>query len=251
MSRPTEYPASPLDIPESESGDFRITHRYIDSADVVSLREAYLTGRRKERVEFDTPHRIHELRERNSVWMTDLPIELRQLGEALSQLEPTGKVLVGGLGLGIAATLIAGQHRVKKVDVVELSKDVVNLTKPNNPKVKVIVSDIKDYIEKLDKWSYSCAFIDTWAGTNEGTWWEEVFPLRRAITRKFGFTKTMCWAEDIMLGQVIQSLTTHTKNHWYYRMPLPMSLEDAQSFLFMIGTPWWEKKWGDLYPESK
>ena len=92
---------------------------------------------------------------------------------------------------------------------------------------------------------YDCYLLDTWQGTNEGTWWREVMPQRRAIRNRFGTAPAIhCWAEDIMLGQIMRTLQIG-KPHWYYEhLPLPMSARDAKQFVTKVGLPAWEKKYG-------
>jgi hypothetical protein len=250
---------SPISLPERRVGKFRIVHRQGQEFDVVSVREALLTGREPSRVKFDKPITVHELREgKDGLWIADVPIEVRQHREALAKMKPSGRVLVGGLGLGIAAAILAEDPAVTSVDVVELSREVAELCNPHHPKVNVIVADIHDFLEAQPKGEYAwnCAFIDTWRGTSEDTWWSEVLPLRRIIGRRFGpwIGQTVYyWAEDIMLGQVGFNLTKNTRVHWYYRecLHLPMTVTGARWFIQQAGTPIWERRYGSCYPVNE
>ena len=62
----------------------------------------------------------------DGVWMTDLPIEQFQADNMLYE-KVYGTVLIGGLGLGYAAQLIASQPQVNRIIVIDKSQDVVDL----------------------------------------------------------------------------------------------------------------------------
>jgi len=246
---------SPVDLPEGKTGKFEVKHTHGDCFDIVSMREAITTGRQPLTVKLEEPIRIHELYEEGKLWIADVPIEVRQHQESLSKMEPRGRVLVGGLGLGIMAGLLAKRKEVTQVDVVEISPEVARLCKPTDPKVKVIVQDFRAFVAAQRRWEWDCAFVDLWRGTSEGDWWEEVLPIRRLIANKFGlwYAGTVeYWAEDIMLGQVGRRLMEVTDPHWFYKagLKLPMSKVRARWFFNNIGSPRWEKKYGVLYPKG-
>ena len=84
--------------------------------------------------------------------MSDSPQECFLQYEAYRNAK--GKVLVGGLGLGVYASMIALKKEVTEVVVVEISKDVIKLCRPSHPKIRVINDDIWKYLknpkEKFD-----------------------------------------------------------------------------------------------------
>ena len=256
---------SPINLPEGTSGKFSIVHGKGDKFDVVSSRESFLTGKKSSVVIFDEPIKVHKLTDQNGVWMTDVPIEVRQMRDAVKQLRPEGKVLVGGLGLGVVTTLLVNHPRVDKVVTIEKSVDVVALATRGQFVGEVIVADIYEWLATLPVWDFDCAFFDTWRGSNEGEWWYSVFPLRRIIANRFGKQRYQCWSEDIMLGQVMRKLTfadgvqfnpilktpIEWKPHWFYRMETPFTWREAHWFVKNIGLPKWEEKYGELYPWSE
>jgi predicted O-methyltransferase YrrM len=192
-------------------GAFAIEHRNIPAGDrvaVVSMREAITTGKKPIDVILDKPLRIHALTEDGGTWMTDSPEELRQAGEWLASVRPKGRVLVAGLGLGIVATWLSKLALVTQVDVVEIQPDVIRLLAAHQAGYRVSRSDIMAYLKLFDRWTwpYDYCFLDTWQGTGEATWWDTVMPMRRVIANRFGKQKVHAWAEDIMLGQVAQSI---------------------------------------------
>lgn len=254
-------PVSPIDLPEGRSGRVVLSHRFVDEVDIVSLREAFTTGRRPQRARCDPPLLVHSLsQEDHGVWMTDLPIEIRQAEEGIAKVLPkvefkTGRVLIGGLGLGIVPAFLSKDPYVREIDVVEINEDVINLCTPEVAPFQVIHDDVFEFIGKLDRWEYDFAYLDTWQGTNEGTWWDEVFPLRRLIANRFGRQTLFCWAEDIMRGQIVrrlQEIQEPEQCHWYYRegLGLPMTVSKAKAFLRNVGRPAWEKRYGHVYPKA-
>ena len=79
-----------------------------------------------------------------------------------------GRVLTSGLGLGLFPTLIEDKlrdGRVSSLDIVELSEDVISLSKPVTDlllNIKVYLGDIRDYLATTNK-TYDFVFLDIWA----------------------------------------------------------------------------------------
>lgn len=268
--KPTWY-ESPISLPARRVGTAEIRHRIIKKGEevlVIGGRQAVLRGLPRTIIKAPKRFVVHELYEHmkrgQHMWMTDLPEELNQIGELLHRVQPQGRVLVGGLGLGILAKTVAALRGVSEVVVVEKSKDIIRLCYdplagtgdalprnvrqdiPSERPYRVVHSAIHRYLLNT-RTPFDFYLLDTWGGSNEGTWWTEVMPLRRAIRNRFGTTPTIhCWAEDMMWSQIIRTMTCPlTKPHWFYsHLPVPMEVEDAVAFLNMVGTRWWELKYG-------
>jgi hypothetical protein len=270
--------ASPISLPEGRSGRFAVKYNYFKPGEVavVSLREALLTGRKPVSVKLPVPLRVHELVERRGgdtegVWMSDEPLELRQAADWILGVQPRGKVLVGGLGLGIVATWLAERKGITDVVVVEREQDVINLVQPHQRGYTVLHSCIFEFLKTTPRWWWDFAFLDTWQGTNEATWWDTVMPLRRIIGNRFGKKRVHCWAEDMMLGQVrrafllgnrsfMEQLHTVDKaapvegpfRHWYYEgFPEEMTQEEVTDFVTNVGLPAWEARWASCLRVTK
>ena len=83
--------------------------------------------------------------------MTDLPEELNQIEEMLYHVKPQGRVLVGGLGLGIVAKRLTEIIGVKQVVVVEKAKEIINSaptvpTKPSAPISRIISPTLLQFL---------------------------------------------------------------------------------------------------------
>ena len=243
-----QWYSSPIDLPEGSSGNMTITHKIVTgSTPIISLREWYTRGMKGRpcSAQLDNPLRYHELSEAGvGVWMTDLPSELNQAYEALHAMPPRGRVLVGGLGLGILPKLLTLQAQVDQVTVVERSPDVIRLC-ADRANYHVVRSDIADYLRICTQ--FDCYYLDTWQGTNESCWWDQVIPLRRVIANRFGRKPVWCWAENIMLGQIRRAATTQAGKHWHYRaLPENASASTIVRFVSNVGLPAWEKRYGQL-----
>jgi len=224
----------------------KIRHRILPAGSevrIIGQRQAILRGIPPVVAELERATRIHELVEDGvGIWMTDLPEELNQIAEMLYAVDPRGRVLVGGLGLGILAKTVAARRGVTDVLVVEHSADVITLCKSRGYRIQKddIAAFLRYHVEPFDYY-----LLDTWAGTNEGTWWETVMPLIRIIRNRFGRKPVIhCWAEDIMAGQVFRTMVTQPP-HWYYKaLPMPMNKTAAARFLRDVGLPEWENEFG-------
>jgi hypothetical protein len=149
--------------------------------------------------------------------MSDLPIEHRQTVDCLKGFR--GKVLVGGLGLGLAVTLLERKKSVKEITVVELNQEVIDLVFPHlkTKKTKVVKADLLEFLKTTnDKWDYG--FYDIWASDGEGTFFSTVYPLLQLSHKKVKTVRN--WNENVMRGQLAMSL-----NQRYM-----MNLRHAESF---------------------
>lgn len=246
-----EFLPSPLSIPVGKSGPSSITHRIVaEQTPVIGMRQALMRGCRPVMLALEPglPLIIHELRERGGIWMTDLPEELHQIAVMLRQVRPYGRVLVGGLGLGLVAHYLARLLEVREITIVERSAHVIKLIKPHLPpryRGAVVQSDIAKFLRTSGR-RFDYYLLDTWQGTSESTWWDEVIPLKRIIRRRWASAPTVhCWAEDIMAGQVLEKLASTRRNWYYEKLPPDMSAEEAAHFFRDVGLPAWEKQYGN------
>ena len=236
--------ASHIDLPARSLGKMRVSHKIVKgSTPIVSMRELVTRGAHPLRALLKKPLRYHELSEDSrGVWMTDLPQELNQAQEALFHMPPFGKVLIGGLGLGILPAYVCDFPDVSAVTVVEISHDVIKLTAVPG-RYKVAYADITEYLRICPE--FDCYYLDTWTGTSETEWWDKVLPLRRIIGQRFGCKPIWCWAEDIMLGQCRLSAWRQRGRFWHYKILSPRaSRETVRKFFDDIGLPQWERRYG-------
>lgn len=128
-----------IDIPAAEKGNFSIRHK----AETIRLYEGDL-------------------------WWTTFP-ETGMDDQKPIALKCFGKVLVGGLGLGVIVELLNKNTRVKSVVVVEIAQEVIDLVWPHlngKSKAKIVCSGIKDYMKET-KAKFDCVYLDIWPSKPE------------------------------------------------------------------------------------
>lgn len=282
---------SPLSMTPAKSGNFEITTETRPAGykfNVVSMRQAFLEGKRQQDVVYDSPVTIHALRDGNGLIMSDAPIELAMMSDFIKKAR--GRVLIGGLGLSLVTRIVAARPHVNHVTVVEIEKDVIHLTGSDlDPgRVTVVHDDLFTFLRRTDKWIWQTAFFDIWNPTGERTWAHYVAPLRRIVQNRFGTRSVCCWGEPEMIGQMIRSLSHNTEAplgnsawspaHYAFRKatidryPAPLHYtfnaealirsehlaqtdpyfrEMLRLFLFKVGTKRWEKTFGRFWDEKE
>jgi hypothetical protein len=84
----------------------------------------------------------------DKTWMVDDPPHWWAIEDRSQSFE--GHVLVAGLGLGLIVHALSANPAVKKITVVEISKDVIDLISPLCPKCEVVHSDFWDWGDEID-----------------------------------------------------------------------------------------------------
>lgn len=229
-------PLEELKLPdEASSGSWSLHSQNVKKGEqllVVDFREAFLAGREQVNAHAPKPFKIHYLKEDGSIVMSSIPREYRQMEAAVTSLR--GNVLIGGLGLGLVATLASKRRTVKRITIVEKEADVINLVGPSIkrvPKVEgVFLGDLFYYLKKTNR-QFDSAFFDIWTGTSENDWVECVVPLRR-LSAKIGImpSRIVCWMEDVMRGQVTRALlgcmAVKEYDNWWPHKVFLMGIKD-------------------------
>lgn len=93
------------------------------------------------------------------LWMSNTPDELNDANELLYKAE--GNVLIAGLGMGIIPWLLMQRGKVKKITIVEIDKDVIELISPylKGLPVEIIEGSIFDFKPKQH---YDWGWFDIW-----------------------------------------------------------------------------------------
>jgi hypothetical protein len=190
-------------LPPGKVGEYSVEQQVYPGDhefDVVGTRYAMFTGSPMTKIKMGNPTVIHSLKGPEGTWMTDLPCEMYQMHEELARFA-RGRVLVGGLGLGIVARMASLNPKVTEVTVVERSPEVCQLVgRYLNHGTRLVPVDLFAFAKELKPDYYQTALLDIWQGTGEWVWQTEVVPLRRLLASKI---KTIhCWQEGVMLGQV-------------------------------------------------
>lgn len=202
-----------VEIPEGREGTYEIKHftRLAGKVERSNMRTAIMGGQNDPPLSFDRPTQWHRLTYEGGTWMTDLPIEQAQHD---IELEPitSGRVLVGGLGVGYAANVLAAREDIDEVVVVEISPEVCKLVGPylKDPdgKITLVNMDLFKFLEEQivegELETFDFAFYDIWQSDGEGTFHNTVVPLRK-LSRDL-VSEVVCWNENVMRGQLAQAL---------------------------------------------
>jgi hypothetical protein len=132
-----------VDVPVGESGEWKVEKFKVEEEDVKSqrMRAAFHPGEASRIVPAGEYTRLIH---RGNVVMSDTPAEILDHLDFIQ--EAKGKVLINGLGLGVALNAILQKPEVEQITVIEISEDVVKLVgqhylNKTNGKLKIIVAD--------------------------------------------------------------------------------------------------------------
>ena len=202
-----------LRIPEATVGGFKIEHRVTPAGHTLltsNERTMVIGGQPQETIIYDFPTTWrHLLSEDDRLWMSDLPIEQAQHRACLKPVT-SGDVLVGGLGLGLAVSILARRSRVN-ITVIERSAEVISLVQPFLPKngrIKVVHADLFEYLRGCSR-IFRWAFYDIWQADSEHVFFGTVAPLH-TLSKGIVCEEPICWNEDVMRGQLMYSLITRS-----------------------------------------
>lgn len=125
---------------------------------------------------------------KGEVIMSNTPAEINDHRELFKNAH--GRVLITGLGLGMAAEVVASKPEVESVTVIEKSKDVVKLIRSFMPgRVQVIIGDAFDVPLPDKTLPFDYAWHDIWPTISEDNL-PEMRKLKRAyshLAKKQGF----------------------------------------------------------------
>ncbi len=146
-----------VNVPEGESGEWKVTKFTVDKNDIGSIRCA-MAGRP---IDPGVYTRLMHNKAYDPM-MSDTPAEIRDhLGFIR---KATGSCLLNGLGLGVVLKAILDKPEVTHVDIVELEQDVINLVWPTYKDGERITLYHADAYTiqwpKGTKWD--CAWHDIW-----------------------------------------------------------------------------------------
>lgn len=205
----------PFPLPEGRSGKFSVTtkrHEKGEKLTVVSMRNAIFMGLPPTSCVLSRPAYTHWLKEDDhAMWMSTMPQEVEQHERQLQGF--SGRVLVGGLGLGLAVGILERNPLVEEITVCELSGDVIKLIEPHakrRPSTVILERDLYEHLRicKKSGKEYDFAFYDIWCPTGQTILTQHVIPLRRLSVGIIPQSQIECWNEAEMIGQVRMSIQT-------------------------------------------
>lgn len=175
-------------LEERTVGDFSLSKFEIKSDDLYAILHGIPCGK------------FVRLLHRGEVVMSDTDMEKRTNANFVGNAH--GKVLIGGLGIGLILLAIQDKPEVEKIVVVEKHHEVIDLIKdqlPLNNKVEIVNADVWEY-ESTEK--FNTIYMDIWNYINTDVYQESMKPLM-ARYRKFLVSKNEdndrfidCWCKN-------------------------------------------------------
>lgn len=150
-------------LEDRKVGDFELSHFEIGKNNMYAILHGIPCGK------------FIRLTHRGSVVMSDTETEKRTNSAFVRNAH--GKVLVGGLGIGLILLAVQDKPEVEKITVIEKNKEVVELVAdqlPLNEKVEIINADAFEYIPAEE---YNTIYMDIWNYINEDVYREQMKPL--------------------------------------------------------------------------
>lgn len=171
-----------LNLKSGESGEWKLKRFTVtpQGAKIHNLREIF-NGRNR----FICAGEFWGLFHRGHIIMSNTPSEIDDHRKFIDNA--SGKVLIGGLGLGMVVKYLLQKSSITKVTVVEKSLDVIKLVAPSyvsDPRVEIINADIFEF-KPTEK--YDCAWFDIW-GDISGSEYPEMKRLHRKYCRCVGWS---------------------------------------------------------------
>ncbi len=143
-------------------------------------------------------------------WMSDGPQERLMMWEAAKRSR--GRVLCGGLGLGIFPQFALSLPRVDSVHVVEMNEDIIEMSQnsweknhwPRMTDCKIIKSEIEEYLASTEE-KFDTVYIDTWDAIYHEylPHLNELTQLSRRVLRPGG--EILLWAFDLKVRSFLET----------------------------------------------
>lgn len=182
-------------IPEGKKGEFAVIHSEVSEAEAQRVRMYDYKG------EYDgfTPGTYTILKDSCDIIMSDTPMEIKTNQTIINRAH--GRVLIGGLELGLILLELQKNKRIEIVTVVEKNSEVIDLVLPHlklDDRFSVVKGDIFQYtFSKLTK--FDTIYFDIWnsiCGDNV----EEMVELKKKYAKHFNkdnkFSYLGCWRES-------------------------------------------------------
>lgn len=221
-----------LNIPEGEVGKFSIEHKVMKAGSImpiVDVRDFIFTGQKPMSFVLSEDRKFTYLKEQGDTWMSDIPKE--QYSQDLLIDKFDGTVLIGGLGLGYIAKRLDARRSVKKIVVVEKSKEVVSLVWKylNLKKAVLIRDDLFEFVKYAHHDNeFDWCYYDIWGRDSESLLYSTIVPLRKASMKFMKYpSRIVCWQEGVIRGQLYHGIENTLL--MFKKRILSMSLDELDS----------------------
>jgi len=166
-------------VPDGQSGVWSVETFVVDEegARLANLRAAFRSGR------YINTGTYKRLCRGSVIVMSNTPAEISDHLGFIWKAQKVENVLINGLGLGVALSEILKSSVVKRVDVVEISEDVIKLVAPtfqSDKRVNIIHADAFEYKPESGV-RYGAVWHDVW----DYITWDNLEGMKK-LHRKYG-----------------------------------------------------------------
>ncbi len=190
----------PVRVTAGRCGDWSITQRTISPSEAERFNFCCDAehGERNAQSLRVAPGCYWVLKQRDTVWMSNTPMETRTARGFVRAAR--GRVLVTGLGLGMVVDALLRKPEVTHVTVLELSPEVIALVGPlyrEEPRVRIIQADAFSWIPEAGE-RFDWAWHDIWPAIDPDN-----APQMRALEERYRSVADhqRCWASAWVLRQ--------------------------------------------------
>lgn len=146
---------------------------------------------------------------KDEVWMSITPNEINTMQPYIDKVK--GNVLVLGLGLGYFPFMAAQKDDVRKITIVELDQNIIDIFKdkllplfPHKEKINIIKGDALNYL-KVNKVHYDFVFADLWHNPEDGL---PIYLQIKELESLHKGTKFQYWLEKSLIAMLRRCLLT-------------------------------------------
>lgn len=150
---------------------------------------------------FKKPFRFLSVYENKRLWMSITPNEIETMKKPIELSR--GIVCTIGLGLGYFTYMCSLKENVKKVIVIEIDKNIINLFKntilpdfsfEQKNKIEIINADAFTFLDNdMDHLSIDYLFTDIWHDVSDG---KDLYKRIKEYESKYNSVKFMYWIEN-------------------------------------------------------
>lgn len=182
-----------VDIPDGKSGDWKISTFTVtkQDADMFNLRAMFSFSHKGRPIKAGTYKRLTYY---NRTVMSNTPAEIHDHIQFIRIAKGGSKILINGLGLGVALIEIMKSKDIISITIIEKSKDVIKLVAPffdNDKRIHIINADAFTWNPPKGI-RYNVVWHDIWTDLCKDNLSE-----RTKLKRKYGRRCDWqgCWAE--------------------------------------------------------
>jgi len=195
-------------IPEASLGEFKISHRTTTLSDIQMLKM------RDYREYYDfKPGTYTILHGSLETIMSDTPMEIRTNVDIIRKAN--GKVLIGGLGLGLILLELQKNPEIESVLIIEKNQEIIDMVLPHlklDNRFKVVQGDIFTF-ELSKEQKFDTIYFDIWNGICEDNY-DEMKELHKRYRKNFNLKNPQRFIDSWRKNDCKRLRFSPSRNRW-------------------------------------